>query len=61
MSISKGTQVRQRVTVIEGTVTDRRLAGETDEVEYLVAYTDEAGESHERWFLGSQLETGEAQ
>lgn len=49
-------QVRQKVPVIQGEVIQRRLNEVEDQLEYLVAYTDEAGEAHERWFLEKEIE-----
>lgn len=51
-----GTRVRQRVPVIEGEVTQRRINPESDELELLVTFRDEAGEVHQRWFAQHELD-----
>lgn len=52
----KDAKVRQKVTPIRGTATERRFNDAADEFEYLISYTDAEGEAHARWFLHSQLE-----
>jgi hypothetical protein len=50
-----GTRVRQIVNVIEGDVSDIRWSPDTKAFEVLVHYTAD-GESHNRWFLESQVQ-----
>ena len=56
MAIPKGTKVRQIAPAIEGEVVQTRFNESSDCLEYLVSYTGADGESHERWFLESQVE-----
>lgn len=53
--IPTNTPVRQIVPVIIGIVARARLNEEQGELEYLVAYEDDAGHPAERWFLASQI------
>jgi hypothetical protein len=55
MSIPKGSKVDQVVEVITGTVVKTQFNESYDELEYLVEYTNAAGESHNKWFLESQI------
>jgi len=52
--IPKGTQVRQVVPTIEGTVEQRRFNEDASQMEYLVTYVAD-GAPCQRWFLESQL------
>ena len=56
MTIKRGARVRQIVSPITGTVAERRLHGEADEIECLVTWTDDGGAEQSRWFLESQIE-----
>lgn len=53
-----GTRVQLVQPVIEGTVTQRRINPETDEIELLVQWT-ENGEPVQRWFDADQLQAAE--
>lgn len=54
MSLKKGAKVRLVQPVIEGEVVGGAFV--EDEVQYLVAYTDEHGEPHQRYFPVEKLE-----
>lgn len=54
MSLKKGAKVRLVQPVIEGEVVGGAFV--EDEVQYLVDYTDENGESHQRYFPAEKLE-----
>lgn len=55
--IEVGSQARLKQPVIEGEVTDTRYNKSAGELEHLLSFTDaNSGETHERWFLASQLE-----
>lgn len=41
--------------VIAGPIANKRLNVEKDELEYLIVWKDAAGETHQRWFLESEL------
>lgn len=56
MAIPNGATVRQIVPVISGQVVQKRFHDESDQLEYLVAYTDADGQPQSRWFLESQIE-----
>lgn len=56
MAIPNGANVRQIVSVISGQVVQKRFHDESDQLEYLVAYTDADGQPQSRWFLESQIE-----
>lgn len=56
----KGAQVKQRVQIIEGEVKDVTFDADTDAFKYLVAYTDDGGQTHERWFQHDEIEAKEA-
>lgn len=56
MSIPNGAAVRQIVTPIAGQVVQKRFHDESDQLEYLVAYTDADGQPQSKWFLESQIE-----
>lgn len=60
-SFNDGDRVRLKVPVIEGGVNDVRFNKDERELEYLVSYTDEAGEENERWFPESKLEAAPAE
>lgn len=59
MPIPKGAAVRQIVTPITGTVSERRFRDEDDTFEYLVEYTDADGNAQSRWFTEPQIEVAE--
>ena len=61
MAISKGTQVRQVVSVITGVVTAKRFNDDTDQFEFCVAYTEDDGHQAERWFSEAQIEESKPQ
>ena len=54
MSLKKGAKVRLVQPVIEGEVVGGAFV--EDEVQYLVSYTDEHGEPHQRYFSAEKLE-----
>lgn len=54
--IQVGQQARLIQPAIEGEVTDTQFNKSEGQLEHLLSYTDEAGETHQRWFLASQLE-----
>lgn len=56
MAHPQGTKVRQVAPAIEGEVKKTRFNEMADCLEYLVGYTNDQGEAHERWFLESQVE-----
>jgi hypothetical protein len=56
MAIPNGATVRQIVPVIAGQVVQKRFHDESDQIEYLVAYTDADGQPQSKWFLESQIE-----
>jgi hypothetical protein len=56
MAIPNGATVRQIVPVISGQVEQKRFHDESDQLEYLVAYTDADGQPQSKWFLESQIE-----
>ena len=53
--IKKGTVVRHVAPVVEGVVLDTRFNSEQEQLEYLVSYSGQDGERHERWFLASEV------
>ena len=56
MAIPNGAAVRQIVAPIAGQVVRKRFHDESDQLEYLVEWTDAAGEPKSKWFLESQIE-----
>lgn len=56
MAIPNGAAVRQIVPVISGQVVQKRFHDESDQLEYLVQWTDAEGQPQSRWFLESQIE-----
>jgi hypothetical protein len=52
---SKGTQVKQVVTPIEGEVTGFQVDQESGDLQVLVTWTDEHGE-HARYFKETEIE-----
>jgi hypothetical protein len=56
MAHAKGDSVKQIVTPIQGTVAAKRFNDDTDSFEYLVSYTDSAGNVAERWFTESEIQ-----
>lgn len=56
MALDRGAAVRQIVRPIQGEITQRRFSEDAGAMEYLVAYTDAAGNPAERWFLETELE-----
>ncbi len=56
MAIPNGANVRQIVAPIAGQVVQKRFHDESDQLEYLVAYTDADGQPQSKWFLESQIE-----
>lgn len=54
--MKEGQQVRLKQPVIEGAIEDIRFNKGTEELEYLVTYTDGEGEGQTRWFTESVLE-----
>ena len=59
MTIPNGATVRQIVPVITGQVVQKRFHDESDQLEYLVQWADEAGEAQSKWFLESQIEVAQ--
>lgn len=58
MSFSEGQPVKLKQPTIRGKVVDTRYNKDAKELEHLVAYKDQEGEEHTRWFLESDLEAG---
>lgn len=56
MAFKEGQQVRLVAPVIQGSIEDIRFNKGTEELEYLVTYTDADGEAQTRWFTESSLE-----
>lgn len=56
MAYPKGTQVRQIVTPIEGTVTGYQVDAETGDVQMLVEWTDANGDTHSKYFKDAEVE-----
>lgn len=56
MAIAKGTKVRQIVPVIEGEVKAFSVDQEHGTLQYLVGWTDEDGQYHERYFAAGEVE-----
>lgn len=56
MAHPKGTKVRQIAPAIEGEVKSTRFNEDSNCLEYLVEYVGTDDETHERWFLETQLE-----
>lgn len=56
MAIPKGTLVRQKIVVIEGTVAAYSVDQESGETQMLVEWTDEAGDVHSKYFKESEVE-----
>lgn len=54
-----GTQARLKQPEVKGEVLDTRYNKDGKELEHLLSFTDADGETHERWFLQSQLEDAE--
>lgn len=55
MPIAKGTQVKQIVQVIEGTVSKVQYNDEKGQFEYLVDFMSDS-EDHQRWFSETEIE-----
>lgn len=49
-------QVRLVQPVIQGEIIDTQYNKQAKQLEHLLEYTGSDGESHERWFLESELE-----
>ena len=56
MAIPNGAAVRQIVAPIAGQVVQKRFHDESDQLEYLIQWTDAEGQPQSRWFLESQIE-----
>lgn len=56
MAIETGQNVRQVVSVIEGTVSEIQYNNSTKSLEMLVEYVDAGGVDQQRWFKESELE-----
>ena len=56
MAIPKGTQVRQVVTPIEGTVEGFQVDQETGELQYLVQWATEEGDVQGKYFKDGEIE-----
>ena len=52
----KGSQVRQVVPVITGTVTETKFDEDKDELTYHVEFKDADGNDSARWFTESEIE-----
>lgn len=63
MPIGKGTKVRQKVVVVEGTVIARQFNESQDQMEYLVESPDTDGDGvpQTRWFLEKDIEPVKAE
>ena len=60
MAIEVGTKARVRPKVIEGDVEAKRFCPETGALLGLrLAWTDDEGEDHHRWFAPDQIEVAE--
>ena len=55
MPIAKGTEVKQKIQVIEGTVSKVTYDDESSEFKYLVDFKSDS-EDHQRWFSESEIE-----
>lgn len=56
MSVEIGNTVRLKQPVIQGPVIDTEYDKDAKCLRHLVEYTDEAGNTHNRWFSESELE-----
>jgi len=57
MAIKLGDTVRQIVPApIQGVVIQKQFVEGTDSFQYLVENTDDAGQTHTRWFEASDIE-----
>lgn len=56
MAIAKGTQVRQVVRVVEGTVERFDVDQESGEIQYLVVWQDANGEEQSKYFKDGEIE-----
>lgn len=52
----KGAAVRQIVKPIEGVIAGYQVDTETGDLQFLVEYTDDAGQPHARYFTEAELE-----
>lgn len=55
-NIRKGDTVRQVVTPVQGTVDSFQVDQETGTLQFLVVWTDEAGEVQSKYFLDGEVE-----
>jgi hypothetical protein len=56
MAFRKNDIVQLIAPVIKGGIVDIKYNSEAEELEYLVAYTDDEGNQQQRWFSGQVLE-----
>ena len=56
MSVSIGQTARLVQPVVQGEVIDTRFNKDAGKLEHLLSYTDADGETHERWFIETELE-----
>lgn len=54
-----GQQARLIQPLIQGEVLDTRFSKSAGELEHLVSYQTADGETHERWFIESHLESAQ--
>lgn len=59
MSVTIGQQARLIQPVVQGEVLDTRYNKDARQLEHLLSYTDQSGETQQRWFLESDLEVAE--
>ena len=54
--LCRGTKARLRAPVIQGEIMDTEYDKENLCLRHLLAYTDQSGEAHHRWFPETELE-----
>lgn len=59
MALTDGQVARLIQPAIEGPILDTRYNKDHAQLEHLIEYVDQSGETHQRWFLASQLELAE--
>ncbi len=60
-SFKKGDGVRLKQPVVQGSVLDTRYNKDAECLEHLLEYKDKkSGETHQRWFLETDLEASRA-
>ena len=56
MSLETGQNVRLKAPVIQGPIKDTEYDKDAKTLRHLVEYSDLQGETHQRWFLETDLE-----